>query len=295
MFRKAIHDFAARVASLDDLPPSTAAAIRQHTSDAAIQALLTLPSQRYPLARAHRWRVLPFGWRLTPDRVLAYTPEALLVAETDAAGNVTVRGVPLDAVLVFEVTVNLLYGCLALHWVEDGRVVLQNLEFSTVGLHMMRTALDAWRKGLPYPPVDPAPGTSLAALPLKFRNYLRTALLPGEAVRAACFLPEVPANGGWLRSRRAPNRTVAFTDWHVIVLEEDTGPRVANYSLTTRCLPWRGVRGLDLVTQPDGLVEAVLTLGLDGVRQTWRWRLDPAAAEALRAAFTAQAAERVMA
>ena len=97
------------------------------------------------------------------------------------------------------------------------------LEFSTVGLHMLRAAVGRLAGGPPASAANPAPGISLAALPLKFRNYLRTALLPGEAVRAACFLPEVLPDGGWLRSRLAPNRTVAFTDWHMIVLEEDAG------------------------------------------------------------------------
>ena len=246
MFQKASHDFLSRVASLDDLPPAVAAAIQSHAADLPIETILTLPPQRYPLWRSNRWRVLPFGWRMTPRRVLAFTPEALIITAEEAAGIVTARRVPLASVLGLELTVNLLYGCLGLIWVESGRVEALRLEFSVVGMSLLRRTLDAWRVGLPHPAADAEPSISLAGLPLKFRNYLRTALLPGEQVRAACFQPEISLGGGWFRPRLTPNRTVALTDWHVIVLAEDGSRAVANYGLITQIYPWDKVRGLDL-------------------------------------------------
>ena len=309
MFKKAIHDYASRVASLDDLPPVIAAAIRQHTTAAAIQSLLVLPPQSYPLYRARRWRILPFGWRVTPERVLVFTPEALFVAEPDAAGHVAMRAVPLADVLACDMTVNLLYGCLGLHWIVDGQVAVQRLEFSTVRLHLIRAALDTWRAGLPHPAGDAAPGISLAGLPLKFRNYLRTALLPGEQVRAACFQPEISLGGGWFQPRLTPNRTVALTDWHVIVLAEDGSRPVANYGLITQIFPWDKVRGLDLgpstgapgtgtpgtgAPGTDGLVEATLVLGLGEARHRQRFLLGRAVADTLRLAFDTQADRTVV-
>ena len=304
MFQKAIHDFLTRVASLDDLPPAVATAIQSHAADLPIETMLALPPQRYPLWRSNRWRVLPFGWRVTPHRILAFTPEALIIADEEQTGMVTARRVPLASVLGLELTVNLLYGCLGLTWGEAGRVEALRLEFSAVGMSLLRRTLDAWRVGLPRPAADAAPGISLAGLPLKFRNYLRTALLPGEQVRAACFQPEISLGSGWFRPRLTPNRTVALTDWHVIVLAEDGSRTVANYSLITQIYPWRNVRGLDLgpgtaapgtgapgtgAPGTDDLVEATLALGLGDAHQTQRFLLGCAVADALRPAFDARA------
>ena len=94
MFRKAIHDFRRASCLAGRSSPAVAAAIRQHTTD-----VLLIPGHSDPCRRSvipwparARWRILPFGWRVTPPRVLAYTPEALFVAETVAAGNVTHAG-----------------------------------------------------------------------------------------------------------------------------------------------------------------------------------------------------------
>ena len=291
MFRKAIHDFVARVASLDALPPAVAAAIHAHTADRPIEAILTLPSQRYPLWRSTRWRVLPFGWRWTPDRTLAFTPEALVIAEAGAGGTVLARSLPLACVVGLELTVNLLYGCLIVSWAEAGQVRDQDLEFSTVGMRLVSRALADWRAGIPHPAADDAPGISLAELPLKFRNYLRAALLPGEPVRTACFQPEIDPEGGWFRSRLAPNRTVAFTDWHVIVLEDGNVHSGPNYSVITRIFPWRGVRGLDVTPRPDGRDDVILSLGLGDATRDVPLILEEAQAETLRGAFGALAGQ----
>ncbi len=262
-FRKPIYDFPERVKALEDLPPATAAVVLQQVPAAAVQSILTLPPQSYPIGRSTRWRILPFGWRVTPHRTLVFTPDALLVVELERAGGLTARRIPLAGLLGLRLETNLLYGCLELDWAEDDQAHTLALEFNTVGERLLRRDVDRFLAALPSGGGQAAEA-GLGHLPYKFRNMLRLALLPGEVIQAAIFQPELGRALEWFRPRLAPNRAIALTDRHVIVVEEDEARHVTSYGLTIGHYPRRGVRGLRFETRGE-LVWATLSLGLGAV------------------------------
>jgi len=269
-FRKPVYDFPERVKALEDLPPATAAVVLQHVPASAVQSILTLPPQSYPIGRSTRWRILPFGWRVTPHRTLIFTPDEMLIVEVEPAGSLAARRIPLAGLLGLRLETNLLYGCLELDWAEDDQAHTLALEFNTVGERLLRRDLDRFRAALPVAGGHPAGDGReseawLGRLPSQFRNMLRL---------------------DWFLPRRAPNRAVALTNRHVIVAEEDADRRISNYGLTMGFYPRRGVRGLRFEAR-DERVWATLTLGMGTVSLEKRFPLTGENVAALEAAFAA--------
>ena len=82
----------------------------------------------------------------------------------------------------------------------------------------------------------------LANAPGKLRDYLRAVLLPTEPLLMAVYQSALCCSKGWTCSRRlSPNRIVAITDRHLILVEEEFVPDTT-YGAITRFCPLACIR-----------------------------------------------------
>lgn len=223
--RPGFERFPRRFASLDELPPAVRDAILRVEDPAGIVLLMILPPQEYAVQRKNWLRYLPFGWRVTPPRWLAFGPCQITLVEAAPDGGVRTAVIPFADLLEIRLVSVLLYAYLELAWRGAGRVERRRLEFNFVGERLVRRGIDhmrdvlrvAWRHGA----APDAPVALANIMPLKFRNYLRAALLPGEPILDAAYQPAI--RQGERRPRRylSPNRAIARTDHALILVEED--------------------------------------------------------------------------
>lgn len=242
MMRKSIHYFLYRVAGLDDLPPDVGALIRSQTDEAAIESLFFIPSQDYTVTPTG-WRLnVPFLWRRTPARTLAFTPTHIIVVEAEDSQRLTVISIPLASLVSINLTVVLLYAFFELTWLEGHGVQTLRVEFNAVGEHIVREALARVRAHI-APPAglwpDPKAWAGLAEAPVKFRNYLRYHLLPGEPVALTVYQPAVRRGEGWFQPTLGPNRALGLTDRELLLLEDPRERLTNRYGLAARFYPLR--------------------------------------------------------
>jgi hypothetical protein len=262
MFKKAIHYFLYRVPAVDDLPPPVAALVRRHLHD--YDGIVAVPPQDYPIVRTGWRRALPFTWRTTPARTLVFGRQRILMVEAAPGAEPQAIIVPLDALLCSEVTVDLLYAYLRLLWTEGGHQRAVTVEFNTTGMRLLRQHLDVSRASISADGTLPvmAPGGTLDDLPLKFNNYTRYALLPGEQVEAVSFHAAPPRPRGWMLLATAqPSRSFTMTNLNLIVIEELIAWPASPYGLRTLLIPRRQIRAVTWDTDDSGGQQVCLLLG----------------------------------
>ncbi len=283
MMGKAIERFLDKVESIDDLPTAVGAAIRQY--DAAVQSIIVIPPQEYPIRRIGWLGDLPFGWRLTPRRTIAFCASQIIVVECDAKGVLTTKVIPIQALTSIELTTVLLYAYLCFTWSEAAQVETMKIEFNAVDEHIIRALLTTPRAAIAAqgPAVPPIVKVSSRDLPLKFRNYLRLALLPDEHVAAAIYQPPIRRAERWLRAFLSPGRTIAVTSQHVIVLEDDIKAHM-QYTMATRFCPLRSIRRVTF-QQASEAIWTRLTLGTAEAEHEITFPLLESEAAALRNAL----------
>lgn len=223
--RPGLERFPRRFASPDELPPPVRDAVLRVEDPAGIVLLMILPPQEYAVQRKNWLRYLPFGWRVTPPRWLAFGPCQITLVEAAPDGSVRTEVIPFADLLEIRLVSVLLYAYLELAWQGAGCVERRRLEFNFVGERLVRCGVDhmrdmlhvAWRPG-----AAPAAPVALASImPLKFRNYLRLALLPDEPILDAVYQPAIRRRERRPRRYLSPNRAIARTNHALIVVEED--------------------------------------------------------------------------
>lgn len=254
--RKGVEHFLVPVASMDELPEPVQAAIRHCMPDSDICQMISIPPQQYPIWQSSWRRHLPFGWRKTPRRTLVFGQDLLVIVEAPPDAGLNTIVIPFDALLDINLVTVLLYAYLEFTWTGPAQVDVLRIEFNLVGEPLVRRGIDRVRSRIAArTQPSAAPGTtdlSLKQLPLKFRNYLRQSVLPGEALRAAVFQPAIRQPGAKLRPWLSPNRAVAVTDQHIIVIEEDLRRAVHhNYTVNTHFFPLHSIRAARFDTGPD--------------------------------------------
>jgi hypothetical protein len=250
---KAVHYFLTQVESLDTLPRETAGAIRAQAQGQALGGLIVIPPQEYPVARSGRLLHLPFLWRVTPKRTLAFGERDIICVSVDSRGRSLTHTIPLKAIVSLEIATVLLYAWAQFTWTGHGQVETLKIEFNAVGEHVLRRRLEAIR-GAWFARQDdlivgdPNVECDIAAMPLKFRNYLHYGLLKGETLKAVLFQPAFRRVEARFRPYLAPSRAIGLTDRAIVLVEEDVAGH-ATYGVITRYLPLEKIA--DVRFEPD--------------------------------------------
>lgn len=287
--------FPVDVRSVDELPEPVAEAIRRRQPDQSIRRMIRIPPHEYPVRRTAWLFELPFGWRITPDRTLAFGDEEITVVEVDQRGVLTVIPIPLDALVEIHVMEVLLYAFIEFIWVGDARIETKRAEYNSVGSTLIQRAVDQVRAT--FPPCLPGSRgqseLSLAGLPLKFRNHLRRSLIPAEQLLAVTYQPAIRRQAVRLHPFLSPNRAVAVTERCLISVEDQWHRRRwleavdTDYSVVRRFFPLSRVQRLSFEPAPEAHW-LNFQVGIGDVTHTAAIPLAPAGAEALRAVLHGQ-------
>jgi hypothetical protein len=282
--------FPTEVRSIGDLPEPVGEAIRQQQPGHSIWCIIRIPPHEYPVRRT-TWRLeLPFGWRTTPDRTLVFGEQEITAVEVDQHGILTVTPIPLDSLVEIHVVEVLLYAFIEFIW-ADAWIEAKRVEYNSVGSRLIQRAVDEIRATF-QPCLPPAarsqPEISLAELPLKFRNHLRSSLIPAEQLLAVTYQPAIRRQTGRLHPFLSPNRAVAITERCLISVEDQRHRKRwldgvdTDYSVVRRFYPLSRVERLSFDPAPEAHW-LNLRLGIGGVTRETAIPLAPAGAEALRA------------
>lgn len=247
------------VESVNQLPVRAAAAIRLHQSEPSIHSITVFPSQ-YHSTMHLGWLSGPwFGQRKTPRRTVVLGDHQAIIVEVDRGGQQTTRIIPYTALLDIELALMILYAYVQFTWISEGQVETVKIEFNAVRSAIIRDQLD-WlrdtmsarlRYSIPCP--EGRLDSLLATAPGKLRDYLRAALLPTERLLMAVYQPALRRSKGRARSRGiSPNRIVAITDRHLILVEEEF-VRETTYGAITRFCPLDCIRFVTLESGSDAI------------------------------------------
>jgi hypothetical protein len=290
--------FPAEVRSVGDLPEPVGEAIRRRQPEHSIRHIIKIPSHEYPVRRS-TWRLeLPFGWRKTPERTLAFGDREITAVEVDYHGILTVTPIPLDSLVEIHLVEVLLYAFIEFIW-ADAWIETKQIEYNSVGSRLIQRAVDGIRAAF-APCLPPAarsqPEISLAELPLKFRNYLRSSLIPEEQLLAVTYQPAIRRKAGRLYPFLSPNRAIAITERCLISVEDQRHRKRwldgvdTDYSVVRRFYPLSRVERLSIDPKPDAHW-LNLQVGIAGVTHNTSIPLAPAGAQALRGVLQGQGIE----
>lgn len=177
-------------------------------------------------------------------RALGLGGELLCILE-ERARKVCRREIALENLLEVEIGHVLLHGWVA--FAPDGEDPVR-IDFNTVALHIFEDLIsrlleelcDVSEKRETYETAE------LGGLPLKFRNALRSQLLPGEVLEAVTFAPAV-----WeqrllvLRRRVVAATALAATDRRLLIVEEGEATGDNTYGSTAYSIPRQRVANME--------------------------------------------------
>jgi hypothetical protein len=272
--RRGTEHFPRRVDSVDDLPEQIAAAVRQYQAEADIERLVDIPPQAFWAAQDKRQLdKRPLGWlervwrrRPTPRRILVFGREQITIVECGPYDSVhDVIDIPLTAIVQIDLVSVLLYARIDFIWIQGDAVEMFSIEYPGIGSRYVEPGLDQVRAEIraraAYPSLTHDATDRVDYLPLKFRNYMRDSLLPDERVAAVVFEPSLAEPGRYFRPTLAPDRAVAVTGSHIIVVESGLNRReYDSYKMVQRYYPRHQIRDVTFEPSPDG-VQMRLTFG----------------------------------
>ncbi len=242
--RRGAEHFLVPIKSVDELAPPVSAAIRAVQPDSGIRRIILIPPQEYPTFRISWLRDLPFGWRKTPKRTLVFGDDQITLVEESPSGDLSTILIPYARICDLHLCTVLLYAYMELHWVDEAQIQSLRIEFTLVGLPHIRRGLEHVRaRMLPtLPESTSAAVPPLEGLPLKFRNFTRSSLLPGERVHTTIFQPAVRREVGIFHPLIAPNCAAVVTDYHLIFVEEEVSGACREYAANVRFYPLSRIR-----------------------------------------------------
>ncbi len=253
---KAIEYFLYPVDSVSELPEPVQHEIAQLPPQ-SVHRMVVVPPQDFPVIRFKRFGNLPFGWRTTPKRVLIFGDQYTAIINSEPAGQITTITIPLDAIVTIELATMLLRAHVEFTWLCGNQTETFKIEFNAVGELLIRRELNylrsviAERARLPNRNQSNLPEVAIANLPLKYRNYVRYALLSQERILAAIYQPAVRQSQRLLRGYLSPNRAVAVTNQHLIAVEDERWGIKGDYGVITRFIPLNRICRITFEPLPD--------------------------------------------
>ncbi len=142
-----------------------------------------MPSQEYSLRDPGRRFIRWDTQRTTPEQILVFGDDRLVVIEQHADGSLNDTLIGFEHVVRVDWALILLYAYVKFTWVADHTFKTLRIEYNGVGDGLIRAELERLRKTQHDPESDSAVLESLdhdairKALSLKFSNYLRYALI----------------------------------------------------------------------------------------------------------------------
>jgi hypothetical protein len=247
------------VESVNQLPVRAATAIRLHQSEPSIHSITVFPPQ-YSSTMHLGWLSGPwFGLRKTPRRTVVLGDHQAIIVAVDRRGNQTTQIIPYTALIDIELALMILYAYVQFTWINEGRAETVKIEFNALRSAIIREQVDWLRDMISarirYSGPCPEGGLDclLANVPGKLRDYLRVALLPTEPLLMAVYQPALRRSKGSARSRGiSPNRIVAITDRHLILVEEEFVPDTT-YGAITRFCPLDCIRFVTFESGSDAI------------------------------------------
>lgn len=217
-----------------------------------------------------------FSRRHVPPQALLFTSQGVLHVQ-----EATVPGEPAQAtylraaqLLLAQLRLLLLYGCLELVGQAGDALARVLVEFNTVGIHLLLPGLRqllplAWgHTELAIPAEKRIEGRlpDFERLPLKFRNGLRLyGLQPGECLLEVLFQPGLWEHYGRFFQRQvSANTLLALTDHEVVIVEEERTGRKNAYGWILTFCPLACLKEFE-TTPGEGQQELHLHLIRDGV------------------------------
>jgi hypothetical protein len=283
-------DFPYIVESMNQLPVRAAAAIRLHQSEASIHSITVFPPQYYSTMHLGRLSRRWFGLRKTPRRTVVLGDHQAIIVAVDRGGRQTTQVIPYSALIEIELALMILYAYVQFTWMDEGQAETVKIEFNAVRTAIIRERLDWLRDMISAHSRHSAPcpegeeESLLTNAPGKLRSYLKAALLPTEPLLTAVYQSALRRSKGWARSRYiSPNRIVALTDRHLILVEEECVP-YPTYGAITRFCPLDGIQFVTFESGSDAIRMGVV-LGTAQTTHEIGIPLSPANAAALRDSF----------
>lgn len=263
---KAIEYFLYPVEAVSELPEPVQREIAKLPPQ-AVHKMVVVPPQDFPIIRFKRFGDLPFGWRKTPKRVLIFGDQYVAVINSEPTGQITTVTIPLDAIVTMELATMLLRAHVAFTWLCGAQAEMFKIEFNAVGELLIRRELNYLRgiiaERTRLPDSINQPDTSIAAFPLKYRNYARYALLAGEQISTAVYQPAIRQTQRLLKGYLSPNRAVALTNQHLLLVEDERWNIKADYGVITRFVPINQIGSVAFDPSPDA-TWVRFTLGAPG-------------------------------
>jgi hypothetical protein len=250
---KAIDRFLEVVDSAEQLPAVYRDEFRRLSAQ-PIHRIILCPPQEFPVRRIGWLGDLPFGWRLTPQRVLIFGDYYITVMTLEGQGVASTIHIPLDTLVCVELATVLLRAHVRFAWTCGNQIDTLQIDFNAVGELKMRRELDYVRCVMASRARGARSGGVEAVfdhLPLKYHNYLKFSLLPGEHVTAVVFQPAMRNSRSPLRSYLSPNRAIALTSQSVIVVEDERRSPQPDYAVITRFVPLGFIRTATVEVRDD--------------------------------------------
>jgi hypothetical protein len=200
-----------------------------------------------------------FGLRKTPRRTVVLGDHQAIIVAVDRGGHQTTRIIPYTALIDIELALMILYAYVQFTWINEGQAETVKIEFNAVRTAIIREQLD-WLRDMISARIrysGPCPEGGLESLlanaPGKLRDYLRAALLPAESLLMAVYQSALRRSKGSARSRSiSPNRILAITDRHLILVEEEFVPDTT-YGAITRFCPLDCIRFVTFESGADAI------------------------------------------
>lgn len=254
------------VKSIEDLSPAVAAAVEQRMPVSAIQKIVVIPPQDYPVARGKRFYGTIFDIHTTPRRVLVFSDDEvmLLEVETEDPLKINTLVIPFQCLFRIKLKVILLVASVNFSWVDRDHVETVTIGFNAVGERLIRQQIMRIR-GILTNGIDTPALPEMAVsrqIPLKFRNYLNSSLLPGERIFSVIYQP-FPKPDEWWKRSPVPNRLIALTNFSLIVLEEDHERWISEYGMITQSFPLQWLQSVSFDRMPSAEITTIeIQLGI---------------------------------
>jgi len=257
-----------------------------------VQEVIVAPSQHLQAPRygARKMLFWKYRWEPSPDWVLVSTNKRLLVATIPRPDlPPAISSTFVTDILSLEIAEFLLFCWFEWTWEDRGSLKRVRIYFNGVSERFFIRVIESLRTQIAcedqaVPANETLALASLEGLPLKFLNYGRRLLLPGEKLEAVIFQPEIwTPHHRFFRKKKAPGSLVLLTDRGVSSVQEEFLPRSKGYGMTSRFIPRRSLKGMAV----EGCGDSVcleMKIGLQSNAEQVSLSFEPHAEEELRKA-----------
>lgn len=253
--RKTESYFLRVISSSEDLAAPVADHLHQNHPTLCPRTIVVAPAQEHRPHHPKLHITRQHNLRTTPERTLVFGDDRLVVIEQQTDATLDDIAITFEQVVQIEWAMVLLYAHVSFTWIADCSPKTLKIEYHAVGDRLIHTELEHLRRTQYVPEAKGAvlvsmdPDNVVETLPLKFRNYLRYVLIPGESVRQIIFQPGRQSPLRFWRYRASEARMLVLTSAEMILMEE--AREWMNYGVIIRCFPLRTIQSIRFESKSD--------------------------------------------